>query len=141
MPGKADTSTATLITQMLLAVGGFGGLAAAIRAVFSWRKTAAEAGGVNANAVQVISAAAASLVAPLEGRIVAMEQEMAGFRGREAEYERREREAERHARELMDKLREFEIWCTLASRTLAQHGIQIEPPPKYEPSGGMKWPQ
>jgi hypothetical protein len=135
---SSAASLGTLITQGIVAVGGFAGLAATINAIFSRRRTRAEAGGMDAAAAAVISDTAASQVQRMDARMAAQESRIAeqGARVDNLEDEVRElrrgkAEAERREEDLLATLDDYAEWCSLATRTLSEHGIVIAPPPNY----------
>ncbi len=66
-----------LIVQIATAVGATGVVGAAFTALLSRRKTRAEVDAAKADAAQVISQAAASLVGPLEARVQSMSMQLA----------------------------------------------------------------
>jgi uncharacterized coiled-coil protein SlyX len=134
----SSASVGTLVTQIIVAVGGIGGLASGINAIFSRRKTRAEAGGLEASAAAVISDTAASQVARMDARMAAQEtriarqdERIAGLEAQLRAQRRRETASDQREADLTVKLDEYAEWCSLATATLGEHGIVIAPPPDY----------
>lgn len=135
LTAASDPAVSSLITQIIVAVGGFGGIAAAIGAFFSRRRTNAEAGTFDANAASVLSNTAAAQVARMDARMVAQEERAAKQDSRIAGLEKQlrtlRRTADEREQELISTLYEYADWCALATRTLSEHGIVIAPPPDH----------
>lgn len=65
-----------LVVQVATGIGATGAIGAALTAMLSRRKTRAEVDATKADAAQVISQAAASLVGPLESRVQALTMQL-----------------------------------------------------------------
>lgn len=141
MPLAAPNDSAplsSLITQIIVAVGGFGGFAAAIGAIFSRRRTNAEAGTFDASAADVLSNTAAAQVQRMDARMVILENQKAEQDARieslEGLVRTLRRTAEEREEELVSTLDRYADWGALATRTLSEHGIDIAPPPDHTAS-------
>jgi hypothetical protein len=148
----------TLLIQIVVAIGGFSGLASLVQTLLSRQKGHADVQAIHASTAQVVTNTATSLIEPLEKRILAqgrqneeLQEQVDGAAHRERvlrEQHAREREEFRaeldsfYRREILRDaaLRVHARWDARMTDALSQVavaleeiGIHIEPPPPLYP--------
>ncbi len=108
-----DLDLAQNIVMLLLGGGGLGAIGYLLRIRVEKRKLLADAGKTEADAVQVISGAAITLLAPLKGQVEHLQGQVAVL--------------ERQVEELTTKLRETSDALHQARTVLARNGLSPYP--------------
>jgi hypothetical protein len=142
-PKDPNGSTSDLVIQLLVALGASGVITAILTAIFSRRKTRAEArktdsesGGVQAQAAATLTGSALSLIQPMQAqldrlskRVTVLEEEQEASRAREAELTEQLADAKaKLARSEAERVEDRE-WMQLAYSLMTEAGMDIEPPP------------
>lgn len=125
-------STAELVVQGIVAVGGTGVLAAIANALMSRAKSKTEAEMGRADAAKVLAEGAAVLVEPLRVEVESLHKQLNEMRGREDQQILSQRARDEYLYRMM---RAHSQWDSMVAERLRAAGLEIEEPPPLHLTG------